>query len=152
MSEQPLDAQLMDDLKVAMKAGNTTARDTIRFTMSSLKNARIEKGSELTRQEAIAVLQRDAKRRQESIYQFRAGNRDDLVEKEEAQLAVLKSYLPAELTDDQVAAIVNEAIAESGASSMKDLGKLMPLLIQKAAGQADGKRLNEAARAALSGG
>src|SRR5690349_2587817 len=67
VSEQPLDAQLMDDLKVAMKAGNTTARDTIRFTMSSLKNARIEKGSELTRQEAIAVLQRDAKRRQESI-------------------------------------------------------------------------------------
>ncbi len=151
MSEPTLDTQLFDDLKTAMKAGDTTTRDTIRFTMSSLKNARIDKGAPLTGSEEIAVLQRDAKRRQESIDQFRAAGRMDLVEKEEAELAVLKRYLPAELSDDEVAAIVTESIAETGASGIKDLGKLMPVLIKKAAGRADGKRLNEAARVALAG-
>jgi uncharacterized protein YqeY len=134
-----------------MKAGDTTSRDTIRYTMSSLKNARIDKGSALTPQEEIAVRQRDAKRHQESIDQFRAGGRQDLVEKEEAELAVLRRYLPAELSDAEVAALVADTIAETGVSSPKEIGKLMPVLIQKAAGRADGKRLNEAARAALAG-
>jgi uncharacterized protein YqeY len=149
VSEQTLEVQLQDDLKNAMRSGDTTARDTIRFTMSSLKNARIDKGRALTPQEEIGVLQRDAKRHQESIDQFRAGGRNDLVEKEESQLAVLKRYLPEALSDDEVAAIVADVIAETGASTQKDLGKLMPLLIQRAAGRADGKRLNEAARAVL---
>lgn len=151
MTNVTIDAQLMDDLKTAMKAGDTTSRDTIRFTMASLKNARIDKGSALTTQEEIAVLQRDAKRRQESIDQFRAGGRSDLVDKEEAQLAVLKRYLPAELSDDEVTALVAEAIAETGVTSPKELGKLMPVLIAKAAGRADGKRLSETARKALAG-
>jgi uncharacterized protein YqeY len=149
VSELTLDAQLQDDLKVAMRSGDTTARDTLRFTMSSLKNARIDKRRDLTPQEEIGVLQRDAKRRQESIDQFRAGGRNDLVEKEESQLAVLKRYLPVELSDEEVAAIVADVIAETGASTQKDLGKLMPLLIQRTAGRADGKRLSDAARAAL---
>ncbi len=152
VTDQTLDARLQEDLKAAMRAGDTTARDTIRFTMSSLKNARIDKGSPLTAQEEIAVLQRDAKRRQESIDQFRAGGRMDLVDKEEAQLAVLKTYLPEALSDEEVAALVAEVIAETGASSPKDLGKLMPVLIQRADGRADGKRLSDAARAALTTG
>ena len=106
MSEQTLDTQLQEDLKSAMRAGDTITRDTIRFTISSLKNARIDKGGTLTPQEEIGILQRDAKRRQESIDQFRAGGRTDLVEKEEAQLAVLKRYLPEELSDAEIAAIV----------------------------------------------
>jgi uncharacterized protein YqeY len=150
MSQPTLDSQLMDDLKTAMKAGDTTARDTIRYTMSSLKNARIDKGGTLSEQDELAVLQRDAKRRQESIDQFRAAGRTDLVDKEEAELAVLKRYMPAELSDQEVAAIVTESIAETGVTSPKEIGKLMPVLIKKAAGRADGKRLNEAARAALS--
>jgi uncharacterized protein YqeY len=149
VSEQTLDTQLQNDLKDAMRSGDTTARDTIRYTMSSLKNARIDKIGELTPQEEIAVLQRDAKRRQESIDQFQAAGRTDLVEKEEAQLAVLKRYLPAELSDEEVAALVAEAIGETGVTSPKEIGKLMPILIQRAAGRADGKRLDEAARAAL---
>jgi uncharacterized protein YqeY len=150
VSEPTLDSRLMDDLKTAMKSGDTTARDTIRYTMSSLKNARIDKGSTLSEQEELSVLQRDAKRRQESIDQFRAAGRTDLVDKEEAELAVLKRYMPAELSDQEVAAIVTQAIAETGVTSPKEIGKLMPVLIKKAAGRADGKRLNEAARAALS--
>jgi uncharacterized protein YqeY len=149
MSEPTLDTQLLDDLKTAMKAGDTTTRDTIRYTMASLKNARIDKMGTLTPLEEVAVLQRDAKRRQESIDQFRAAGRTDLVDKEEAELAVLQRYLPAAMSDEEVSAIVAEAIAETGASSPKELGKLMPVLIQKAAGRADGKRLSDAARAAL---
>lgn len=149
VTESTLDARLQDDLKNAMRAGDTVARDTIRYTMSSLKNARIDKGSPLNDQETIAVLQRDARRRQESIDQFRAGGREDLVEKEEVQLAVLKRYLPAELSDQEVTALVDAAIAETGVTSMKEMGKLMPVLIQRAAGKADGKRLNAAAREAL---
>lgn len=152
VSEQTLDSRLQDDLKSAMRSGDTTARDTIRFTMSSLKNARIDKGRPLTPQEETAVLQRDAKRRQESIDQFRAGGREDLVDKEEAQLAVLKTYLPAALSDEEIAALVSEVITETGATSPKDLGKLMPILIERAAGRADGKRLSDAARAALTAG
>ena len=152
LSEQALDAQLQDDLKNAMRSGDTTTRDTIRFTMSSLKNARIDKVGSLTAQEEMAVLQRDAKRRQESIDQFQAAGRTDLVDKEAAQLAVLKRYLPEELSDEEVTAIVADAVAETGATSLKDLGRLMPLLIQRAAGRADGKRLSEAARTALTSG
>lgn len=152
VSEQALNDRLQEDLKSAMRGGDTTSRDTIRYTMSSLKNARIDKGEALTPQEEIGVLQRDAKRRQESIDQFRAGGRADLVEKEETQLAVLKRYLPEELSDDEVASIVSDVIAETGVTSPKELGKLMPLLIQRAGGRADGKRLNEAARSALAAG
>ncbi len=149
VSEQTLDMQLQEDLKHAMRSGDTTTRDTVRYTMSSLKNARIDKGGPLTPQEEIAVLQRDAKRHQESIDQFRAAGRTDLVDKEESQLAVLKRYLPEVLSDDEVAAMVADVIAETGATSPKELGKMMPLLIQRAAGRADGKRLSEAAKSAL---
>lgn len=151
MSERTLDAQLMDDLKQAMKSGDTTARDTLRFTMSALKNARIEKGGVLSPQEELAVLQREAKRRQESIDQFRGAGRTDLVDKEEAELDVLKRYLPAALSDGEVLQLVRQVVTETGASNPRDLGKLMPLLIERAAGRADGKRLSEAARSALSG-
>lgn len=151
MSEQTLDAQMMDDLKQAMKSGDTVTRDTLRFTMSSLKNARIDKGGTLTPQDELAVLQREAKRRQESIDQFRAAGRTDLADKEEAELSVLKRYLPVALSDEEVVELVQRGIAQTGAASPKDLGKLMPVLIELAAGRADGKRLSDTARAALSG-
>ena len=151
MSEQTLDAQLMHDLKEAMKAGDTVTRDTLRFTMSSLKNARIDRGASLSPQEELAVLQREAKRRQESIDQFRDAGRTDLVDKEEAELNVLRRYLPAPLSDEEVNELVQRGIAQTGAASPRDLGKLMPVLIELAAGRADGKRLSQAARSALSG-
>ncbi len=90
-----------------------------------------------------------AKRHQESIDQFGAAGRTDLVDKEESQLAVLKRYLPEELSDDEVSAMVAEVIAETGATSPKALGKMMPLLIPRHAGRADGKRLSDAAKSAL---
>ena len=97
----PLRQRLEDDLKVAMKAGDQTARDTIRFTLAALKNAEIDKGGSLTADEANALLQREAKRRADSIDQFRAGKREDLVERESAQFDVLRRYLPAAMDDDE---------------------------------------------------
>jgi uncharacterized protein len=141
--------RLESDLKSAMRGGDTTRRDTIRYLLAALKNAEIEKRAALDPEEEIALLQRQAKRQNESIDQFRAGGRADLAEREEEQLAILKRYLPAELTDDEVSQLARTVVAELDATSMKDLGRVMPLLIERAAGRADGKRLSTAARAAF---
>jgi uncharacterized protein YqeY len=150
-SEQTLRQRLESDLKEAMRAGDQTARDTIRFLLAAVKNAEIDRGGPLSEAEGIQVLQKQAKQRQDSIDQFRAAGRTDLVEREEAQMRVVARYLPAELSDDEVNALVAHVIAEVGASSPKDLGRVMPILIERAAGRADGRRLSAAAKAALSG-
>jgi uncharacterized protein YqeY len=140
------------DLKTAMRAGDVTSRDTIRFLLAALKNAEIEKRGALDAQEEVALLQRQAKRQNESIEQFRAGGRSELAEREEAQLAILRGYLPAELSDGEVESLARDVVAEVGASSPKDMARVMPLLVQRAAGRADGRRLSAAAKAALGSG
>ena len=142
--------QMQDDLKVAMKARDEVTRDTIRFTLAAIKNAEIDKGGPLTAAEDMSLLQRETKRRVDSIEQFRDAGRQDLVEREEIQMAVIKKYLPVELTDDELNELVQAAIAEAGATDIKELGKVMPLAIQRAAGRAEGKRLSTAVRKALS--
>jgi uncharacterized protein len=141
--------QLQDDLKAAMKSRDETARDTIRFTLAAIKNAEIDKGGPLSESEELSLLQRETKRRVDSIDQFREAGRQDLVDREQAQLAVLRKYMPVELTEDELEELVRTAIAETGASEVKDLGKVMPVAIQRAAGRADGKRLSAAVRDAL---
>jgi uncharacterized protein YqeY len=145
----PLRERLEADMKTAMRSGDTTGRDTIRYLLAALKNAEIDKRGALDESEGIALLQRQAKRMVESIEQFRAGGRDDLAVREETQLSILKRYLPEELSDEEVAELAQQVVRETGASSPKDLGRLMPVLIERAAGRADGKRLSAAARAAL---
>src|SRR5688572_28807338 len=108
--------QLQEDLKTAMKARDEVARDTLRYTLASIKNAEIDKGGPLSDSEELALLQRETKRRVDSIDQFRKAGRQDLVDREESQLAVLKRYLPVELSDDELQALVRSAIAEIGAS------------------------------------
>lgn len=147
--EGTLRDRLETDLKAALRAGDTIARDTIRFTLAALKNAEIEKGGPLTPAEELALLQREAKRRMESIEQFRAGNRQDLVEREEAQLAVLRRYLPAPLSDEELAKLVADVIAETGAQGIKDMGKVMPVAMERVAGRADGRRVSTVVREAL---
>jgi uncharacterized protein YqeY len=149
---ETLRRQLETDMKNAMRSGDTTSRDTLRFLLAALKNAEIEKRAELDEAEGVALLQRQAKRMVESIEQFRAGGRNDLAEKEEAQLAILKNYLPEELSDEEIAELARQVVAETGVSSQKEMGKIMPILMERAAGRADGKRLSSAARAALSSG
>jgi hypothetical protein len=147
---QTLRERLESDLKEALRAGDTTARDTIRFTLAALKNAEIDKGRPLNPTEEIALLQREAKRRAESIEQFRAGKRQDLVEREEAQLAVLQRYLPAPLSEEELTKIIADTIAETGARGAKDMGKVMPLVMERVAGRADGRRVSALVRDALS--
>lgn len=148
---ETLRARLEADLKLAMRSGDTESRDTIRFLLAAVKNAEIEKRGELSDDDAIALLQRQAKRMNESIEQFRSGNRADLAEREAAQLAILKRYLPAELSDEELAQLARAAVQETGATGPKDMGKVMPLLMQRIAGRADGKRASAAVRAALAG-
>ncbi len=147
---QTLRERLEWDLKEALRSGDTTARDTIRFTLAALKNAEIDKGGPLNPAEELALLQREAKRRAESIEQFRAGKRQDLVEREEAQLAVLRRYLPAPLSDEELTKIIADTIAETGAHGAKDMGKVMPLVMERVAGRADGRRVSALVRDALS--
>jgi uncharacterized protein YqeY len=143
--------RMEDDVKTAMKSGDTGSRDTIRFFLAAVKNAEIDKRDALTEEEGVTLLHRQAKRLAESIEQFRAGGRDDLAEKEIAQLAILRRYLPEEMTDDDLADLARVVVAETGATTAKDLGRVMPILIERVAGRADGKRISSAARAALTG-
>jgi uncharacterized protein YqeY len=143
--------QLSADLKQAMKDRDAELRDTIRFILSAVKNAEIDKRAPLTPEEDLAVLRYQAKQRQDSIEQFRKGGRDDLADREATQLAILERYLPQQMDDDELDALVKEGIAETGASGPKDMGKLMGLLTKRADGRVDGRRLSAAVRAALAG-
>jgi uncharacterized protein len=148
--EESLRQRLEADMKSAMKSGDAFGRDTVRFILSALKNEEIDKRRELTDEEGIALLYRQAKRMAESLEQYQSANREDLAQREAAQIEIVKRYLPAELLDDELAALAREVVRETGATSARDLGRVMPLLIERAGGRADGKRLSTAARAALS--
>lgn len=149
MVTDSIKTRLESDLKTAMKAGDVTARETIRFTMAALKNAEIDKRSPLTDAEALSVLKTQAKRRVDAIDQFRSAGRTDLVDRESAQLEVLKRYMPTEMSDEELGALVANAIAEVGATSPKEMGKVMPVALQAAGDRVSGKRLSDAVRQAL---
>lgn len=133
-----LEQRLTDDMKAAMKAGEKETLGVVRRVLSALKNARIEKKADLDEQDEIKVVRSIAKQHRESIDQFRAGGREDLVMKEEAELTILAAYLPPEMDDAQLDAIVDEAIAETGASSMKDMGGVIKVVMARTGGQAEG--------------
>lgn len=152
MTQMTLREQLESALKIAMKERDATSRDTIRYTLSALKNAEIDQSGPLSDGEGLALLQREAKRRQDSIDQFRDAGRDDLVEREESQLAVLQQFLPAAMSQDDIDALVREVISETGAEGPAGLGKVMPIAIERAGGRADGKQLSESARRQLTSG
>jgi uncharacterized protein len=134
------------DLTSAMKAGEKDRVGALRLVLSELqKDAKEGKGDEL------AVLRRERKRRHESAAAFREGGAPDRAEAEEAEAEIIAAYLPAELSDDELRAIVADAVAESGASSPKDMGMVMKAAMPKVAGRADGKRVSAIAQEALRG-
>lgn len=144
-----LSEQLANDLKDAMRAGDTRRRDVIRFLRAAIKNAAIERGHELSDAEIEDVIRHQIKQRQDSIALFRQGGRTDLADEEEAQIAVLRPYLPTQMDDAELQALVAQVAAEQNASGARDMGKLMPALLAATNGRADGRRLSEAARAEL---
>lgn len=137
------------DLKTAMKAKDTETRDALRYVISAFKYVEIDTRTELTDDDEMNVLKKQVKQRQDSIEQFTAGNRDDLVEKEQAQLNILERYLPQQMSDEDLAQLVADGIAEVGAEGPKDMGKVMGLVKGKAGDNVDGRRLSSAVKDAL---
>jgi hypothetical protein len=141
--------QLEGGLKEAMKSGDRVAVAAIRLSLSEIKNAVIDKRRPLEDNEVVNILRSGVKKRQESIEMFAKGGRQDLVEKETAELKVIERFLPAGLPAAELEALVDAAIAESGAASMKDIGKVMKAVLPKVAGRADGAEINKLVRAKL---
>lgn len=147
-----LSNQITEDMKTAMREKNTLALNTIRMLKSSIKNAAIEKGgasAELDDVEIIAVIRREVKKRQDSIEQYTTAGRMELAEQEEAEIAVLNGYLPAPLSAEELDAIITAAIAETGATSRKEMGAVMKFVQERTGGRADGKTLSQAVVAKL---
>ena len=149
MSDLTIRQRLDEDLKAAMRSGDAATRDTIRYILSAVKNADIDARGTGKDADPEAALRKLGKQFTDSVEQFRLAHREDLAEREEAQLIVLKRYLPTELSDEELDEIVRSAIAETGAAGPKDMGRVMPVAMTKAAGQADGRRINSAVRSAL---
>ncbi len=141
--------RLEHDMVEAAKARDAARLSAIRFARSELTNRQIELGKKLGEEDVVEVLTRIAKRHRESIGQFQGAGRDDLVARESAQLAVIESYLPEQLGEEELAAIVDEAIAETGATSTKDLGAVMKTVMPKVKGRADGGVVRSAVQARL---
>jgi len=142
--------QLLEAMKAAMKAKDSLRLSTIRMARTALKNAEIDTRSELDADAAIKILSTLVKQRREAADAYRA-TRPELAEKEELELAVLQEFLPAQFSPAELEALVTRAIAESGASSMKDMGAVMKLVTPQTTGRADGKLVSELVRKQLAG-
>ena len=136
-----LKEKIISDLKDAMKAGDTVKRDTLRLLDNAIKNTEIEKKKRetgLSDEEILEVLGRAVKQRQDSIKQFNDGGRPELAEKEQAELNIVMPYLPAQLSEDEIRAVVKTVIVETGAAGISDIGKVMGQAMGKMKGKADG--------------
>ena len=136
-------------MKEAMKAKDTVRLSTVRMTLAAIKNKEIAAGGELDDAAVTAILSTLVKQRREAAEAFRAGDRPELAEKEEAELLILQSFLPEQLSEEDVRALVDAVVTELGATSMKDMGGVMKILTEKTRGQADGKLVSELVKARL---
>jgi uncharacterized protein len=141
--------RLEQEVKEAMRAHETDRRDALRLIIASLKSAEKELLRPLTEDEELQVLQRERKKRQEAAEAFRAGGREDRAVKEEAELAVLEEFMPEPLTEDELERIVDDAIAENKATSMRDMGRVMADVMPQIAGRADGSAVSQLVREKL---
>jgi uncharacterized protein len=131
--------RLHDDTTAAMRSGDALRRDTLRMVQNAIYNIEKAKKVTLSEDEVLGVVTREVKTRRESVEAFRKGGREDLAAKEEAEIAILAEYLPQPLTEDELRALVDQGIAETGAASARDLGKVMGWLSPRIRGRADGK-------------
>lgn len=141
--------QLTADMKEAMKKGEKERLSVIRLVRGAVRQAEIDGKKTLTDDEVIAVIGKEVKMRRDSIEEFARGGRTDLVEKTQAEIAVLMPYLPKQLSTDEVKKIVADVIAAVGASTAKDMGKVMGALMPRVKGRTDGKLVNEIVRSLL---
>lgn len=146
-----LEHRLHDDLTTAIRARDEVAAATLRMALTAVKNEAVSgaEARELADADVVAVLGREAKKRRESATAYDDANRPELAARERAELAVLEGYLPVQLTDDELAGLVAEAVAETGADSPRAMGAVMKLLTPRVAGRADGGRVAAAVRSVL---
>ncbi len=137
-----LKIKLQEDLKEAMKSKDNFKRDTIRFLMSALKQIEVDERKELSDEDIFKIIQKSLKQREDSATAFKEAGREDLYEKEVKEANVLKAYLPKQLGDSELKVIIAKHIQAVGATSLKEIGKIMPLVLAECAGVADGKRIN----------
>ena len=137
------------DVKNAMKAKETKKRDALRLLTSAFKQIEVDERKELSDDDIIKIIQKQVKSRNDSIAQYKEAGRDDLMQVELDEIAFYMPYLPAQLSDDELSSAVKEIISKVGATSMKDMGKVMGMASKQLAGKADGKRINECVKELL---
>ncbi len=145
-----LEEKLLEEMKQAMKTNDKIRLSTIRMIRSSSKNKEIELRRKLEDEDIIKVIQGMVRKGEESIEQFQAGGRNDLVEKEKMEIEILKSFLPQPIPQEEIIKIIDETIQETQASSLKDLGKVMKAVMPRLGGKADGKVINQLVKERLS--
>jgi uncharacterized protein len=150
MSDE-LKNRFREDLKTALKAGQEARVATLRMLLSELRNKEIEKGRPLTDDEGLGLVSSGIKSRQESLEQFRKAGRQDLVTRESAEIEVLRGYLPEQLSERELQDLVTQALAETGATSPKEMGKVMAWLVPRTRGRADGVLVSRLVKERLSG-
>jgi uncharacterized protein YqeY len=139
----PLQQRLDDDLKGAIKSSDKLKTSVLRMVKAAIKNKQVEKNRDLSEEEIFSVILTLSKQRRESIDLFLKGGREDLADKEKQELSILQSYLPSQLNPEELDRLIIEAIQESSAEGVKDMGKVMRLLMSRVKGTADGKTVNQ---------
>jgi uncharacterized protein YqeY len=145
-----INARLNAEMVIAAKAKDKVRLSAIRMLKTAMHNKEIDVMRPLNESETLQIISAMVKQRKDSIEQFAKGGRTDLVEKEEAELNVVQEFMPAQMSDDEVESIIQKAIAEAGAVSVKDMGKVMKVLMPQLTGKADGKMVGEKVKALLS--
>ena len=138
-----LNEQLTQDLKDAMKAKDKTKLNVVRMIKTALTNAKIQKGTDLSAEDELQVLSTEMKQRKDSYAEFEKGGREDLMAELKAEMAIVEKYLPKQLSKVELSDLISETIQETGATSMKDMGKVMSNLMPKVKGRADGGQVNQ---------
>jgi len=146
-----LKERITDDMKAAMRAGEKDRLGVIRMITSAIKQREVDERISLDDTQVLSVLEKMIKQRKESLVQFQAGNRPDLVDKESAEIVLLQSYMPSQLSDGEIDALITDAVAATGAASLKDMGKVMGIIKAKAQGRADMAAVGAKIKAKLGG-
>ncbi|HRE47184.1 MAG TPA: GatB/YqeY domain-containing protein [Aggregatilineales bacterium] len=143
--------KLTEDLKVAMKAGDVPRREALRMLTSAIKQIEVDTRKTLTEDELYTLLQKEAKKRRESVAEAEKLGRSDIAEKEQYEVTLIESYLPQQLTREEIEIEVRKAVAEAGVTDAKGMGSVMKILSPRLKGRADGKLVNEVVKAVLNG-
>lgn len=141
--------QINNDIKTAMKEKNNAVRDALRLLSSAMKQIEVDERKELSDEDVIKIIQKQVKQRNDAMTQYREAGREDLYEQEASEAAIFEAYLPQQLSDEELESALKEIITQVGATSMKDIGKVMGAASKTLSASADGKRINECAKKIL---